>query len=122
MGDRLLTEKQRTAILDQQLFELARRGGRLQARTPTSAVVETGKPVNHVLHLLVSVFMCGLWLPVWLIAAAFGGTWTRTVTVDEYGEVRDSRDDAIAKSRRTLLWLIPALLLLFVVAFVWRWG
>lgn len=23
--------------------------------------------INHVLHLLISIFLCGLWLPVWLI-------------------------------------------------------
>lgn len=25
--------------------------------------------VNHVLHLLISLFLCGLWLPFWLLIA-----------------------------------------------------
>jgi hypothetical protein len=28
------------------------------------------KPMNHVVHLLASVFLCGLWLPIWLLSAA----------------------------------------------------
>lgn len=27
------------------------------------------RPVNHVLHLLATVFLCGLWLPVWILVA-----------------------------------------------------
>lgn len=30
----------------------------------------TRQGVNHVLHLLLSIFLCGLWFPVWLIIAA----------------------------------------------------
>lgn len=26
-------------------------------------------PFNHVLHLLVTVLLCGLWVPVWIIMA-----------------------------------------------------
>lgn len=29
--------------------------------------------VNHILHLLVSVFLLGCWLPVWLMLGLFGG-------------------------------------------------
>lgn len=27
------------------------------------------RPVNHVLHFLLTFFFCGLWLPIWLLAA-----------------------------------------------------
>jgi hypothetical protein len=30
---------------------------------------DRGKPVNHVLHAVLSVLTFGLWLPVWLIVA-----------------------------------------------------
>lgn len=34
------------------------------------------KPVNHVVHLLASVFLCGLWLPIWIfIALSHVPTW-----------------------------------------------
>lgn len=34
------------------------------------------KPMNHVLHLLASVFLCGLWLPIWALSAmAYTPQW-----------------------------------------------
>ena len=47
------------AILDQRLTD-GRSGGMIETRLATSAVVVTGKSVNHILHLLVRV-------PVWLV-------------------------------------------------------
>jgi hypothetical protein len=26
-------------------------------------------PFNHLLHLVITIFTCGLWLPVWVILA-----------------------------------------------------
>lgn len=48
----------------------------------------TGKPINHTLHLLVTVLLCGLWLPVWIIMAASGGEKRTTVSVDDAGHVQ----------------------------------
>jgi len=31
--------------------------------------------VNHVLHLLITIFLCGFWLPVWLWLAIRVGGW-----------------------------------------------
>lgn len=115
----MLTEVQRERILDDKLLQLAHWGGTLRARTATSAVVETGKPVNHVLHLLATVFLCGLWLPVWLIIASTGGVYMRTLTVDETGEIHDSRDAVIARDRK-MQWIGLALFLLFIAFVYWR--
>ena len=30
---------------------------------------------NHVLHAIITFLFCGLWAPVWLCLAAFGGSW-----------------------------------------------
>jgi hypothetical protein len=116
-----MTEGQRSAILDEELLQRVRAGARVQARTATQAVVETGKPVNHVLHLLVSVLLCGMWLPVWVMITASGGTWTRTLTVDEQGEVHDSHD-AVARRDRIMMWIGLALIVLVIVAIVVRWS
>lgn len=62
-------------------------GGRVEARMPTSAIVVTGKPVNHILHLLITVLLFGLWLPVWIIMAVNGGEKRTMVSVDENGIV-----------------------------------
>lgn len=31
--------------------------------------VRTVHQANHVLHALLTLFLCGLWLPVWIVAA-----------------------------------------------------
>lgn len=72
-GPRMLSPNERSAILDQQLMVIASQGGRVETRTADWAVVVTGRPVNHVLHLLLSLFLCTLWMPVWLIMSAVGG-------------------------------------------------
>lgn len=42
------------------------RGGRVESQSASSATVAYGKPVNHVLHLLMCVPICGVWaLFVW---------------------------------------------------------
>ena len=116
----MLTERQRSAILDEELFGRVRNGARVAARTPTRAVVETGKPVNHVLHLLITVLMCGAWLPVWIVISAAGGTFSRTLSVDEQGEVHDSHD-AVARRDRIMQLIGLVLILLLFLAFFLRW-
>jgi hypothetical protein len=111
-----LSEQQRSKILDEELLRRVSQGAKVQARTPTSAVVVSGQPVNHVLHLLISVFLCGLWLPVWILAAATGGEYRRMVTVDEHGAVVEPKDKpvwipllitvSIAAGILFLLWVI----------------
>lgn len=66
---------------------LASGEGRIESSTPYSAVVVFGRPVNHVLHLLASVFLCGLWIPVWILIAVSGGEKRLGLTVDECGNV-----------------------------------
>jgi hypothetical protein len=53
-----LDESQRSAVLDQKPLKVVGNGGRVLGRTPTSAVVDVGTPVNHILHLLISVLLC----------------------------------------------------------------
>ena len=61
--------------------------GRLESVTPYSAVVVTGRPVNHILHLLLTVFLCGFWLPVWLLVAVTGGEKRSVLAVDQCGNI-----------------------------------
>jgi hypothetical protein len=84
------SESQRAGALDQQLMTLVARGGRIEARMPTSAIVATGTPVNHVLHLVITLLVCGLWLPVWILVAASGGEKRTVVSVDETGIVHSA--------------------------------
>lgn len=50
----------REEILDQTLIAMTGQKGRVETRGQTSAVVVFGKPVNHVLHLLLLIFTCSL--------------------------------------------------------------
>lgn len=36
-------------------------------RTCGRASVFQREAVNHILHLLITLFLCGLWAPVWLV-------------------------------------------------------
>lgn len=79
-----LSKAERAAVLDEALvFHHAR----VLNRTPTTAAIMVGQPVNHVLHLLASVFLCGLWIPVWILIAATGGEKHATISVDPSGRV-----------------------------------
>jgi hypothetical protein len=77
----------RQQLQDYLSVELAQRLGRIESVTPYTAVVVYGKPVNHVLHLLATVFLCGLWLPVWILIAVSGGETRRVLSVDVCGNV-----------------------------------
>ncbi|OBH91279.1 DUF2510 domain-containing protein [Mycobacterium sp. E2733] len=71
-----------------------------QPPAPAVAVaVSTGSGTNHALHAVLTLLTCGLWLPIWILAAIFGGSSKSSVAVGGAG-------GAIASTRsnhRTLL-------------------
>ncbi|MBB3041971.1 hypothetical protein FHU40_001772 [Nocardioides soli] len=46
-----------------------------------------GKPVNHVLHLILTLVTCFAWAIVWLILVGVGGEKRYSLSVDAYGNV-----------------------------------
>jgi len=110
----VLSSQQRNAILDQQLMAMAGQGGRIISRADGWAVVAKGRPVNHVLHLLISLLTCTWWVPVWLLMTAFGGERQTTVSVDEYGGVSSQKSPLqvhrIIAMIVAVIWLIGLLL------------
>jgi hypothetical protein len=49
---------------------------------PSVAVaVSAGGGTNHALHLVLTLLSCGLWLPIWILAAIFGGSSSSSVAV-----------------------------------------
>lgn len=60
-------------------------GSRVESQSDFQAVVVRGKPVNHVLHLVLTLFTLGIWSTVWLALTIFGGEKRSMVTVDEFG-------------------------------------
>lgn len=78
---------ERNHVLDGEVQRLAAQGWRVENRSDGQAMVAKGKPVNHLLHFLLSVFTLGAWLVVWLCIAVFGGVSRRLVTVTPDGVV-----------------------------------
>jgi len=82
-----LPPDQRQAILRQVVQDAVAHGGRIEFMDQYSAVVVHGRPVNHVLHLLITILLLGLWLIVWILLAVTGGEKRELITVDEWGRV-----------------------------------
>jgi pyruvate/2-oxoglutarate dehydrogenase complex dihydrolipoamide acyltransferase (E2) component len=81
------TADERKVILAQQLQTAAARGLRIESQSDFQAVLVEGKPVNHTLHAILTIFTCLLWGIVWAIIAATGGEKRQMVVVDEFGNV-----------------------------------
>ncbi|MCO6007412.1 helix-hairpin-helix domain-containing protein [Actinoallomurus purpureus] len=80
-----LPPEQLQAILNNAIMRQASLGWRVQAQFDAQAVMVSGGQVNHVLHLLITLLLCGLWLPVWVILAITGTEKRLTIAVDPYG-------------------------------------
>lgn len=78
---------ERNLVLDTELQGWARKGWRVENRSDGQATIAKGKPVNHLLHLILSVLTVGVWLLVWGGTMIFGGVSRRLVTVNPDGTV-----------------------------------
>ena len=58
---------------DAQVAKLLASGYHVEIQTAELTQLVKGHRVNHILHLLLTVFTVGLWLPVWIGVALFGG-------------------------------------------------
>jgi hypothetical protein len=91
---------ERKAILDRTLAARGAEGWRIENRSDFQATVATGKRVNHILHLILTILTAGLWAIVWIILAITGGIKRQIVTVDEYGNVLDQNLTAVRLAHR----------------------
>jgi hypothetical protein len=82
-----LPPEQLRAILANAIMRQASLGWRVQAQFDTQAVMASGGQVNHALHLVITLLLCGLWLPVWVVLAITGGEKRLSISVDPYGVV-----------------------------------
>ena len=88
--DEKKTNEERKAILEQSIQSALARGARLEVLLDFYVLLVEGKPINHILHLLLSVVTFGLWLIVWLVMAAAGGEKRFALNVDDSGNVLSS--------------------------------
>jgi hypothetical protein len=96
-------------------FEISKdkagQGERMVGRQESTAVV-MDKPVNHALHLLLTICSIGMWAPVWLLITALGGQRRQILTVDQYGQVSQRRGP-LETYRKVLIGIAAALFVLW---------
>ncbi|MYC37046.1 MAG: hypothetical protein F4X66_09065 [Chloroflexi bacterium] len=90
-ADRTLSLQERAEILEEYLSQAGRRGWRVEGKGDYIAFLASGRPVNHKLHAVLTLFTGGLWLPVWAGMSIFGGKKRMLVRVDERGNLHGPR-------------------------------
>jgi len=81
--------EERKAILADVIAGGVKRGWRVESQTDYQVVLVHGHRPNQILHLLLSIITLGLWIPVWILVAVFGGEKRRVITVGDQGQVTD---------------------------------
>jgi hypothetical protein len=89
LGPSQVSDSSRKARLAQAIQQEVVAGGRVEAQGEFNAILRFGKPVNHVLHLILTVITLGMWALVWIIVwvVAVLQTGTVTLNVDEFGNL-----------------------------------
>jgi hypothetical protein len=82
---------ERKAMLAQQVQQAVGRGLRIESQSDYQAVLVQGKPVNHTLHAILTIFTCLLWGIVWAVIAGTGGEKREMIVVDEFGNVQHQK-------------------------------
>lgn len=97
-------EQSKRAALDAAVAKtIAEKGGRVAYQGADRAVVVTGRPVNHILHLLLTIVTGGVWIFAWILISATGGERSSTFTVDDQGSVRV--DEGKVRADGEVRWL-----------------
>jgi hypothetical protein len=79
------TGEQRKELLARQITNSVAQGRRVESQSDFQAVLVKGKPVSHVLHLILTLVTLGAWLVVWVPLAILGGEKREIASVDEWG-------------------------------------
>lgn len=85
----VIDPEQRKAILGQAVAQHVAVGWQVEYQADDRAVLAAASPpVNHVLHLLLTLVTCGLWAIVWFVLALSRPPARRlTLAVDERGQI-----------------------------------
>ncbi len=78
---------ERKDIIGRQVSMMAAQGMRVESQSDFQAILIKGKPVNHILHLILTIITLGVWGIVWIALYFLGGQTRQIVTVDEFGNV-----------------------------------
>ncbi len=83
----ILTTEERKTILNQEILKHQTQGKRIESQIEFRVTLVTEKEINHVLHLILSVFTGGLWLLVWALVYFSAKDTRELLQVDEYGGI-----------------------------------
>jgi hypothetical protein len=83
-----MPDQQRSALLAEHLRWYFAQGCSVESQMGFQVILVKGnKPVNHVLHLLITLLTCGAWGVVWIGLSLTAGQSRQLLTVDEWGNV-----------------------------------
>ena len=68
-------------------FEVRQHGAVVLGGTPYIVTLEYGSRPDHILHLLLSIVTCGVWLLIWMLLTMTNPPARRNLRVDEYGRL-----------------------------------
>ncbi|MBO0913966.1 hypothetical protein [Streptomyces laculatispora] len=78
---------QRALILDWAVSQRIASGWRVESRSATQVVMVRGRPLNHVLHAVLTVFSCFMWGVVWLVLGVTNKVERIALTADAMGDI-----------------------------------
>lgn len=74
--------------------EVADGGWRVESQTDYHTVLSKGGRTNHVLHLILTIFTCGLWSLAWLLIAHVNRHQSLVLRFDEHGNFSRQASDS----------------------------
>jgi hypothetical protein len=83
--------EERKKLLAQAINYQVIQGARVESQSDFQAVLVKGKPINHLLHLTITMLTCGMWGIVWIVLGLMGGEKRYVAQVDEYGNTNIQR-------------------------------
>lgn len=87
--EEVVPDSERADLLERTVSFKIANGAKLEHRSEFEAVMTSGRKINHILHLLLTIFTLGLWLIIWALMGMFGGESRYTLRVDEHGTVSE---------------------------------
>jgi hypothetical protein len=85
------TDECRSAILERAIMRAVSRAGSVEYRAPFNAVViYKSKPVNHVLHGILTLLTFLVWALVWITLTQRSGERREVLEVDQFGNLAAS--------------------------------
>ena len=84
------TESERKNLLNNHIARVFSysRDAQTLLHTDFQASIKFGKPINHILHLLLCIPTFGFWLIVWFFIGITNSQKTRIYSVDEFGNIK----------------------------------